>query len=183
MFCPLWRFIKKNRAGAERNGPKQRGSVSVETVAALFLLLVLGIGIFSLAVSSTSAYSRIYDGQNLQSELRVALSFIQMKIRQNDVMQAVRVEENPVNGGPAIVIRETYDDEVYETWIYQDEGKLREALMLEGEAPANELSFEIADADGFTAELDNNLLNFSVWLAQEDTRLKMESSILLRSER
>lgn len=181
MLCPRWKSIKKNRA--DTDGVKRRGSVSVETIATLFLLIVLGVGIFSLTVSSTSVYSRIYHGKNLQSELRVALSFVQMKIRQNDLRHAIRVEENPVNGGPSVVIREEFGGEVYETWIYQDDGKLREALVLEGEAPSNELSFEIADVDGFSAVIDKNLLNLSVWMDQEDGRLQMDSSILLRTGR
>ena len=102
--------------------------MSAETIATLLLLLILGIGIFALAVSSTSAYSRVYEGKSLNSELRVALSFIHMKIRQNDLKDAIRIEENPVNGDPAIVIREEYEDEAYEIWIYQDDGKLRDLL-------------------------------------------------------
>lgn len=155
----------------------------MEAIATMLLLIVLGVGIFSLTVSSTSAYKRLYNGKNLQSELRVALSFVQMKIRQNDLKNAIRVEENPVNGGPAVVIREKIGDEVYETWIYQDDGKLREVLVLEGETPSNDLSFEIADLDGFSATIDKNLLNLSVWMDREDGRLQMDGSILLRTER
>lgn len=183
MLCPLWRFTKRIRTGRENSGSACRGSVSVETIATLFLLLVLGIGIFSLTVSSTSAYSRIYDRKNLQSELRVALSFVQMKIRQNDLEGAIRVDENPVNGGSAVVIREEYEDESYETWIYQDGGKLREALMPEGQAPSNELSFEIADVDDFSAEMDGNRLNLAAWIGEDDAKLRMESCILLRTGR
>ena len=86
-----------------------------------------------------------------------------------------------LNGDPAIVIREEYEDEAYEIWIYQDDGKLREALMPEGMAPSNELSFEIADVDGFTVKIDQNLLSISVWLNQDEKQLKLESSVMLRS--
>lgn len=182
MLCPQWRFTGRNRINAGNGGHAQRGSVSVETIATLLLVLLLGIGIFSLAVTSTSAYTRLYEGKNLQSELRVALSFVQMKVRQNDLRGAVGIGINPVNRKTAVVIREEYDGEVYETWIYQDDGKLREAIMPEGEAPSNDLSFEIADVDGFSVDMDGNRLNLSVWIDQEDGQLRMESSITLRSE-
>jgi|LSQX01.1.fsa_nt_gb hypothetical protein len=181
MSCPLWKFTKSNRESAGNGRSAIRGSVSAETIATLLLLLILGIGIFALAVSSTSAYSRVYEGKSLNSELRVALSFIHMKIRQNDLKDAIRIEENPVNGDPAIVIREEYEDEVYEIWIYQDDGKLWEALMPEGMAPSNELSFEIADVDGLTVKIDQSLLSISVWIDQNEEQLKLESSVMIRS--
>ena len=53
--------------------------------------------------------------------------------------------------------------------------------MPEGMAPSNELSFEIADVDGFTVKIDQNLLSISVWLNQDEKQLKLESSVMLRS--
>lgn len=154
----------------------------METMAVLLLLLILGTGIFALAVSSTSAYSKIYDGRNDASELRVALAFISMKIRQNDIEGAVEIRNNPVNGGPAVVIREEYEKGIYETWIYHDSGKLREAIMPEGMDPFNEYSFEIADIDGFSAEMQGNLISMSVWIDRDDGRQSLESCIRLRTE-
>jgi len=146
-------------------------------------LLILGIGIFALALSSTSAYTRLYEGKNNGSELRVAMSFIQMRIRQCDLKDTIRVvENNPVNGDPAIVIREVYGGEVYETWIYQDDGFIREAIMPEGMPPANDYSFEITEADGLDVKKDGSLIEISVWLDREEGRLTQESCVALRSE-
>lgn len=181
MSCPLWKFSRgKSIAGNGR--PSNRGSVSVETIATMLLLLVLGIGIFVLALSSTSAYTRLYEGKNFSSELRVALSYIQMKIRQNDLYDTIRVEKNPVNGESAIVIREVYSGEVYETWIYQDDGKLREAIMPEGMPPSNDYSFEITDADGLSVKKDGSLLDIAVWLDSGEGHQRQESAVTLRSE-
>lgn len=170
MLYQMWRFTKRNRGG-----------IGVETMATLLLLLLLGMSIFSLAVSSTSAYSRLYEGDSLQSRLRVALSFIHMKIRQNDCAGAVSIEQHPVTLKPALVIREEYE-EVYKTWIYQDGGKLREALMPEGEPPSNDLSFEIADVDGFELVMTRNVMDFSVWIDTADGRMRLDSRVLLRSD-
>ncbi|NLW02641.1 MAG: DUF4860 domain-containing protein [Clostridiaceae bacterium] len=182
MSCPMWRSLGSKGFIAKKGRLSRRGSVSAETIATLLLLLALGIGIFVLALSSTSAYTRLYEGKSLSSELRVALSFIQMKIRQNDLKDAIRVEDNPVNGEPAIVIREVHSGEVYETWIYQDGGILREAIMPEGMPPSNEYSFEITEVDGFSVKMEGNLLDISVWLDREDGRFGRESCVTLRSE-
>lgn len=181
MSCRPWRFTG-NSCEKGKTHIRYRGSVSAETISVLFLLLILGIGIFALAVSSTSAYSGIYNMKNTDSQLRLALSFINMKIRQNDRKGAVRVGKNPVNGGSAVIIREEYDNGFYETWIYQNDGKLREALMPEGMEPSDEYSFEIADADGFAAELDRNLLNISVWIDNDEGTKRLDGSIKLRAD-
>lgn len=172
----------RNRLKSIRTGRATRGSMSVEALATMLLLLLLGIGVFSLAITSTSAYERILSSRSSQSEVRVALSFIEMKLRQNDLEGAVRIENNPVNGEPSLVITEQYGEEFYETWIYRDGGKLREALMSEGEAPYNDASFEIADLDGFKIGMNGRSVDISVWIGKDGKRIGLESVITLRSQ-
>lgn len=182
MSCRLWRFMK-NRRFLEIIGFYKRGSVSIESLATMLLLLLLGIGIFSLSITSTAAYQRIYEGKSASSEVRVALSFVQMKIRQNDSKGAIRIESNPINQEPSLVIQEIYDGETYETWIYRDEGKLREAFMLAGEPPSNDISFQIANSDGFDISMDDqHTIRISVWVDRQGKETKLESQITLRSE-
>ena len=183
MFCLMWRFMR-NRKTAERLIMIHRnsGRVSIEVLATMLLLLLLGICIFSLAITSTSAYERIYEEKSVSTSVRTALSFIEIKIRQNDIQGAIRIENNPINQEPSLVITEEYDSKFYETWIYRSGGKLREAFMPVGEPPADELSFEITDLDGFEISKDGNCILVSVRADRQNKRVSLDSRILLRSD-
>ncbi len=125
------------------------GRTRTEVMAVFFLMLILGLSVFSLATAGSEAYRKTEASREAQGEVRLALSFVQMKLRQSDVLGAIGVAPNPVNGEMAIVLTEWVDENIYETWIYHDEGWLREALILSGEAFDNGYAFPVAEIDGF----------------------------------
>lgn len=135
-----------------RNGSS--GRTQAEVLAVFVLLLLLGISIFTLATAGGAAYQRAEQNRSAQGELRVAMSFLQMKIRQNDVAGALYIAPNPVNGEDALVVTEDIQGTTYETWLYHDEGYLREALILAGEPFDNNMSFEIAKLDALSLRVN-----------------------------
>lgn len=160
----------------------QRGGVAIETIATLLLLLLTGIGIFTLSITSTAASKRINDSRGASSRARVALSFVNMKIRQNDRMGAVEVIPNPINGSNSLVIHEDYDEERYDTWIYWHDGKLYEALVLDHEQPSLEVSLEITKLDDFSIEsTDRRILHTQVTASEGEKAFTYESHTALRS--
>lgn len=163
---------------------QSRGGASIESIAALLLLILAGICLFTLTISSTSAYSRLYDGKEASTQARVALSFVSMKIRQNDVSGGVEVKSNPINGENALVIHEAYDGQPYDTWIYWDEGKLYEALVLGGESPSREVSLEITALEGFEIMYrDQNTIYTRVTARKGQREFSYEGLTALRSTR
>jgi hypothetical protein len=160
---------------------KNRGSTSIESIAVLVLLILAGICLFTLSISSTSAYSRLYDGKEASVQARVALSFVSMKIRQNDVSGGVEIKPNPVNGGNALVIHEAYNGQNYDTWIFWDEGRLYEALVLGGEAPSREVSLEIIAVEGFEIGYqDQNVIHTRITSRKGQKEYSYESLTTLR---
>jgi len=144
---------------------KAAGRTQVEVIMVFVLLLLLGLCIFTLAVSGTKAYKTIDNRREAQTEVRVALAFIQMKVRQSDKIQSLRIDENPVNQENALVITESINEKVYETWIYYDKGILREAFILSGETPTNDTSFPISRVEGFDITINEFESGFAarVW--------------------
>jgi hypothetical protein len=160
---------------------QNRGSASIESIATLVLLILAGICLFTLSISSTSAYGRLYDGKEASGQARVALSFINMKIRQNDVSGGVEIKPNPVNGRNALVVHEAYNGQRYDTWIYWDDGKLLEALVLEGEPPSREVSLEIIAVEGFEVGYqDENAIHTRVISRKGQKEYSYESLTTLR---
>lgn len=125
------------------------GRTQTEVLAVFTLLILLGLSIFSLAAAGSTAYRKTNEARTAQIEVRVAMSFVQMKIRQTDAVDSIRIEPNPVNGSNSLVLSETFSARRYDTWIYYDDGSLREALVLSGEKFDNGQAFPVANLDGF----------------------------------
>lgn len=133
---------------------QNRGQVLVETVAAMLLLVLLGVGCFSLTVSAVGAYQRLHGSKVSTSEMRIACSFVTTKIRQYDVTGYLEVKPDPVSGKNALVIHEPIDGPIYDTWIFHYDGTLYEAITLEDEDPDTEISQPVARVDDFDISYD-----------------------------
>jgi len=143
---------------------QKKGSIMVETVSVVLLLILLGVCCFSLVLSSFEAYQRLNDSRIKSGELRIASSFIINKIRQNDVAGNIDVRPDPISGNNALVIYESINGENYATWIYHDSGCLMEALVLSNEIPSPDVSQKIGNVDSFRLDFDreNKQIFFSV---------------------
>ena len=160
------------------------GRTQAEVLAVFVLLLILGISIFTLATAGGTAYQRAEQNRTAQGELRVALSFLQMKLRQSDVAGAVALAPNPVNGQDALVLTEVIQETTYETWLYHDEGYLREALILAGETFNNDMSFEIAKLDALSLRVNAEGSGLVIRVSTHDGRnqpLQAQTSQAIRS--
>ncbi len=142
----------------DNNTPKQ---FSIHFILIMFLFLI----IVMLSIIIISLGKNIYDKINIEREinydLRVSLSYIANKVRQADREGAVCIKE--LNGNNAVVIKEKYDDTIYETWIYFYDNYLYEILIDEG------ISFNLSDGmkvlkiDSFDiTRIKKNLYKFSI---------------------
>ncbi|NLX63643.1 MAG: DUF4860 domain-containing protein [Clostridiaceae bacterium] len=148
-----------------RNNLRQKkGSILVETISVMLLLVLLGVCSLSLAMSSFGAYQRLDNSRAKSSELRIASSFIINKIRQNDMSGNIDVRPDTISGNNALVIYESINGENYATWIYHDSGCLMEALVLRHEVPSPDVSKVIAKVDSFSLDFDREKrqITFSV---------------------
>ena len=159
----------------------KKGYTLVELMFVMVLLLLFGILTFELVVSGSNAYKNVIRGRNTASELRVALSYMDMRLRQNDEAGLIRVDKNPLNQGDALVITEEYEGDIYETWIYCDEGKLREAIVKKGETPDNSISTEVADIDRLAVDYRNGAVHTEVARNETDGWKSYASDIHVRS--
>ncbi len=128
---------------------QNNGRALIETIISMLLLILLGVGCFSLAVSSVGAYKRLYDSKGKNTELRIASSFITTKIRQNDMTGCLEVRPDPISGNNALVIHEEIDGVIYTTWIFLSDGHLYEAIVLQDESPSVDIGQPIAKIDLF----------------------------------
>lgn len=165
------------------NKGSNNGYTLIELILVVALLALFGIATLTLVLSSSTAYKGIMERKETDSGLRVALSYLDTKIKQNDAKDVIRLESNPSGNGRAVVIEEEMEGSLYETWIYLSAGKLREVLVGKGDPVKDELGFEIADIEGFDVNYDSRrkLLHLNVWSTVKDERHELGTDITVKT--
>jgi hypothetical protein len=99
------------------------------------------------------AQQKILAQKSSQIDARIALSFINMRVRQNDEKGMVHVKK--YRGNDAIVLQSRGDYE-YDTWIYFIDGKLLECVLDAGQEPGEFQGTEIANVLSFDVSFSGN---------------------------
>lgn len=160
----------------------QKGSTMVEMIMVMALLALFGITIYTLIYSGESTQDRILQEKNAQSDARIALSYINVRLRQNDVNGKIAVEKIELTGENAIVIKERDEDYAYDTWIFCYDGKLFECFTDPDVQPTELGSFYIVDSEGVETELnDDGTITNTVYYYYGDALTSISSTIYLRS--
>ncbi len=137
----------------------------MEIICVAALLLLFGLSTFTLVSVGADAYSRLLNKREATSDMRVASSYLSMKVRQCDERGAAEVRREP--SGDVLVLTNTDEDGVaIETRVYLHKGMLYEAIASTGEAFDPELGFEIVPADVFYVALENGGLTFTLKRAE-----------------
>ena len=139
--------VRRNR----RNRRQRQGYTGPEVILVLFLLLVFGLAAFAMVYTGGESYRRMTEERNAEGEMRIALSYLQGRIRHHDGEGGIRIE--PDNNS-LLVLTETVNDREYETRIYWHEGRLRELMTLPGAVTVPEQGFDIAEIDDFHLTVD-----------------------------
>ena len=166
-----------------RNPLNNKGYSLVELLLVMMLLLLFGITTFSLIYSGSETYQRISDNKNAESDARIALSYINVKIRQHDYTDGIEVKPFPGTSRNALVMYDHYEDADLETWIFWSNGRLYECLISEGEEPDENLSFSIVDIEDFKIDLDeqSNMLTGEITYNYNSQTLVRLFNVTLRS--
>jgi len=146
-----------------------KGNTLIELVMVMLLMVLFGVTIYTLIFAGSQTQQRLQENKEAQADARIALNYVNVRLRQNDAAGKIRIVTDEETGRNAIAINE-FDP--YEVWIffheyehvYVDEetgeevremrGELREAIPNPGEWPDPELSLAIISAEDFRVDLD-----------------------------
>ena len=126
---------------------RRRGYTLIELVLVLALLVLIAIFVFVLTGSGSQAYLRLTASQNQDSDLRIGLSYINVKLRSFDGQGMIDLQPDPFGGSPALLLSSDIEGESYLTWIYVREGYLCELFLAESTTPVPEMATKIVAAD------------------------------------
>lgn len=159
----------------------KKGSSNIETIMTMTLLILFSAAIFTLMYVGNDTEKRILDQNAIKSNARVASSYINVKLKQNDVSGKISVKVNPNTASNALVITDISSKEKKNTWIYFEDGYLLESTT-EELAPDNDTAFQIAKIDDFQIDKENDTITTRIKYFYNNEMQKVTSIIVLRSE-
>lgn len=145
-------LMKKNNKGVSK----------VEVILVMILILLMGLAVFTLVVSSSDTYKNVIDEKENLSNLRIAASYIDNKIKQSDEQSSIYIKNNPINGEASIVIVQRVDNENYETWIYLSDKMLKEAYIKQEQDFTDDMSFDIASIEEFLPSINDDIMEITI---------------------
>ena len=145
-------LMKKNNKGVSK----------VEVILVMILILLMGLAVFTLVVSSGDTYKNVIDEKENLSNLRIAASYIDNKIKQFDEQSSIYIKNNPINGEASIVIVQRVDNENYETWIYLSDRMLKEAYIKQEQEFTDDMSFDIASIEEFVPSINDDIMEITI---------------------
>lgn len=160
---------------------KLRGSSSLEMIMIMTLLILFVASAYTMIYAGVTAQEHITSEKQTQMDTRVVTSYLNVKLKQNDIANKVTVVTNPIDNKNAICIRDAFNDGTYNTWIYYEDGKLVEQFVEVGKTPELDLGFEIGLLDDFQVEMDNNMIKTTISYTMDDKKISTDSIYTFKS--
>lgn len=124
----------------------------LELIVLLSILLLFVGTALAVVMVGASSYKLIGNDMKSNFGVRTPIAYIATKVRQNDRLDAIHVEN--LEGTSALVLEETIEGISYETWIYADQGQMREIYIEKGTPIGLADGMEILEVGGLEVVLD-----------------------------
>jgi hypothetical protein len=147
----------------------------------MLILALFGITIYAMIASGADTQMRIMGEKEAQSDARIALSYINVKLRQNDAEGRIVVKPIDLTGENAILIQEHELER--DTWIFHLDGMLYESIVSPGEQPDEWFSFPIIDVEYMETSFEpiTGRITNTVYYSYSGEWQYLSSSVLIRS--
>jgi hypothetical protein len=107
---------------------RERDTAEITFVIVLFFLFTIFALLLSVMVADV--YSRGEKRSESNYNMRTSVLYLTEKVRQTTASEGISVRQ--AGEGDALVLGMSAGDERYETWIYVEDGYLREVLLMQG---------------------------------------------------
>ena len=145
---------------------------NIHTIDILFPLLFILLFCFCallVVLQGARIYERTAEGLQENYTVRTTVSYLQEKVRECGDASQIAIEE--IGGRQVLVIDSRVEGELYATYIYQEEGRLKELFTRKEDFTGLAGGQELVELDTFAVERpEENLLQFDVSAdGQEET--------------
>ncbi len=141
----------------------------------MLYIIILTVATAVIILYSKDIYGKVNRYTENFQDLEVAMSYINVKVRQNDRSGVISVKTVEGLGEKALVFTE---NEI-STWIFEFDNKLIEKKAEQGTEPVLQNYIVIAEIEGFEVSLQDKLLKYSIIVKDN---LCENSTINIRSD-
>lgn len=162
---------------------KGRYNKTTESFIVIILMIIVLAAMVILINSGRIAYSRILEnGENTQN-VRTALSYINMQVRQNDREGAIDCKPGFLDGMDVLAIDHGGIEEGMVTYIFHDGKALMELYVMENREPDSGDAMKVVDIDDIDFDLSDSgdRLNVTVYCYKNGETREMQRLISLKA--
>lgn len=140
---------------------------SIEFFFVVLIIIGLCISAVVLMDAGKKAYGRIIENNKQLENARIALSYLGMKLRQDNVLGAVTFIPQGVEGKDAVRIMHSGDMDGMVTYIYHDDGALREIFTWDGGEVDTGFSEPITSIGRIDMSYENGVFRFTAYYTED----------------
>lgn len=149
------------------NTKQQNHTIDVLFVIALFCLFALS-SIFLITIGA-NIYRKTIQQMDSNFNTRTTIAYITEKVHQADHDRQIHV--TAFEGHPAIVLSSSLGETIYETYLYEYDGHLKELMMRKDLPLSASAGQDIVRIQSFDVEVINDsLLSCTILLDDEETQ-------------
>lgn len=153
---------------------------SIESFLVMMLMTLFAISVSFIIIQGKSTFERVTENKVQDENARIALSYVNKRLKQNDEFGGVDVIENAVEGLTALRIsHESYESGLF-TYIYYYKGLMYECYT-EIE-PTIQLSTKIIPVDNLNFEKEGNQIVMTIDYEYHGKIIPIEQRTTLRSK-
>ncbi len=139
---------------------KQENNHIIDILFTLALFCVFAASALFVVLIGANVYKSTVKQMNDNYSTRTSLSYVTEKIRQNDTAGSVSIGE--LDGVQALILTQQYDDLHLKTYIYEDNGVLKELFIHDDQKPVKEAGQSIMEVNSFHMEqMSDTLFHFT----------------------
>ncbi|RRD96075.1 DUF4860 domain-containing protein [Clostridiales bacterium COT073_COT-073] len=125
-------------------------AISTESLFVMILFMMFTISMVSMIISGKTSYGKILDEKEQTEKMRISTSYLRMKLKQNNQVNAVQITHDTNSDMDLLEIYHDGEESEYKTIIYYYDGKICEAYLAEADSFTPELGEPVVDVDAET---------------------------------
>ncbi len=146
-----------------------------ENVIVMLYIIVLTVATAVIILYSSDIYSEVKNYNQDFEDLEIAMSYVNVKVRQKDKTGVISIKVVESSGENALVFTENGTS----TWVFKHDNMLIETKETKGVDPTLGEYIKIADIEKFEVDITGKLLHYKI---EVDGDLEETSTINLRSD-
>ena len=137
----------------------KRNTHIVDIIFILSLFCIFTASALLVVLMGADVYQGITKDMDYNYSSRSSISYVTEKIRQHDSEGQVFVGN--LEGEPALILTQNYNNEIYETWIYRDGNHLKEIMVAAGTPVNSGDGQELMEVSDFQLEAADQIIRIA----------------------